>query len=163
MRLEHFEREQILPVTVDQAWLFFSQPRNLAELTPPGAGFEMLRCPEGAVYEGAILEHRVRVAPLVHLRWVSEIKSVRRGEYFIDEQRSGPFRFWHHRHSFEGVEGGVRIRDDVHYAVGFGPIGALADRLFVRRQLEDLFAYRKAVLAKRFTRVVAEPERAHSS
>ncbi len=92
----------------------------------------------------------MKIAPLVWLPWVTEIKCVEHGHSFIDEQRLGPYKFWHHRHTFQPVPGGVLMRDRVHYALPFGPLGTLAHTLFVRRKLRWIFAYRKQILARRF-------------
>ena len=102
------------------------------------------------MYEGQIVTYRIRIAPFVRVTWVTEIKCVEEGRSFVDEQRFGPYKFWHHRHEFEAVDGGVRMRDVVRYALPFGPLGSIAHALFVRRRLEWIFAYRKRVLAARF-------------
>ena len=84
------------------------------------------------------------------MSWVTEIKCVAEGTSFVDEQRFGPYKFWHHRHEFEPVPGGVMMRDTVHYALPFGPFGALAHWIFVRRKLAWIFSCRKQILTKRF-------------
>lgn len=148
MKVHRLEQQQVLPITLAQAWDFFSSPRNLDAITPPELGFEITCDPGPRAYEGQILTYRIRVAPLVHFSWVTEIKCVEEGRSFIDEQRFGPYRFWHHRHGFEEVPGGVRMTDTVHYALPFGPLGSLAHLLFVRRKLQRIFGYRKEILAQ---------------
>lgn len=150
MKVHLLEQEQVLPVSLAEAWDFFSSPHNLDAITPEEVGFVLERCEAGPMYEGQIITYLIRLAPLVRVRWVTEIKAVAELSAFIDEQRSGPYKFWHHRHSFEEVAGGVLMRDRVNYAVGFGPIGELAHLLFVRRKLETIFAHRRAILAERF-------------
>jgi ligand-binding SRPBCC domain-containing protein len=92
----------------------------------------------------------VKIAPGIWMPWVTEIKCVDEGRSFIDEQRFGPYKFWHHRHYFESIEGGVLMRDMVHYGLGFGPFGAIAHALFVRRKLQWIFGFRRGILADRF-------------
>ena len=95
------------------------------------------------MYEGQIITYRIRVAPAVKVTWVTEIKCVDEGRSFVDEQRFGPYKFWHHRHSFEAVDGGVLMRDKVHYALPFGIFGAIAHGIFVRRKVERIFRSRR--------------------
>lgn len=150
MRLHTLEQEQFLPIPIAEAWEFFSSPANLNEITPPDLGFQITSAPEPQMYEGQIITYRVKVAPFVWLPWVTEIKCVEAGRSFIDEQRFGPYKFWHHRHEFEAVPGGVLMRDKVHYGLSFGPLGGMAHAWFVRRKLEWIFGFRKRILAERF-------------
>ena len=150
MKIHTLRQEQTLPITIEEAWNFFSSPANLDAITPPDLGFE-ITCPlPERMFEGQIITYRVKVAPLVWVPWVTEIKCVDDGRSFIDEQRFGPYKFWHHRHAFEPVDGGVRMTDLVHYALPFGPFGEIARLLFVKRKVEWIFNYRKEWLAKRF-------------
>jgi ligand-binding SRPBCC domain-containing protein len=150
VRIHTLEQEQILPVTPAEAWDFFSSPANLDAITPPDLGFEITSPPAGRVHGGQIITYRVRIAPLVRVCWVTEIKCVEPGRSFIDEQRFGPYKFWHHRHEFAEAPGGCLMRDQVHYALPFGPLGEIAHRLFVRRKLEWIFGFRRRLLAGRF-------------
>ena len=150
MKIHTLRQEQILPIPIEEAWEFFSSPANLDAITPPDLGFE-ITCPlPTRMFEGQIITYRVKVAPLVWLPWVTEIKCVEEGRSFIDEQRFGPYKFWHHRHAFEPVGGGVLMTDVVHYALPFGPFGEIARALFVRRKREWIFGYRKKWLAERY-------------
>jgi ligand-binding SRPBCC domain-containing protein len=152
MTLHHLSQEQFLPIPADQAWKFFSTPRNLDAITPPDLGFRIVHCPSERMHEGQIIEYRVKVAPGVWVPWVTEIKAVEEGRSFIDEQRFGPYQFWHHRHAFEKCEGGVKMSDLIHYALPFGPLGGIAHALFVRRKLERIFRFRREELERRFPR-----------
>jgi len=145
-------QEQILPIPPAEAWEFFSSPRNLDAITPPDLGFRIVHCPSEKMHEGQIIEYRVKVAPGVWIPWVTEIKSVDEGRSFVDEQRFGPYKFWHHRHAFEPAEGGVKITDQVHYALPFGPLGSIVHALFVRRKMEWIFRFRRQELERRFPR-----------
>ena len=150
MTLHTLTQEQRLPITPAAAWDFFSSPRNLDEITPSDLGFEIVSLPDETMHEGQIITYRVKIAPLVWVPWVTEIKAIDEGLSFIDEQRFGPYKFWHHRHSFEEIPGGVLMRDLVHYGLGFGPFGAIAHAVFVRKKLEWIFRFRREILAKRF-------------
>ncbi|WP_367875054.1 hypothetical protein [Luteolibacter sp. Populi] len=148
--LHHLAREQVLPISLQEAWSFFSCCRNLDLLTPPDIGMEIVQCLSDTMHEGQIIAYRVKLAPMVHVPWVTEIKSVEEGCCFIDEQRFGPYKFWHHRHLFEEVPGGVKVSDLVHYIMPFGPLGSLVHALFARRKLDAIFDYRAVEMERRF-------------
>lgn len=150
------EQEQWLPVSPDEAWEFFSTPRNLDSITPDELGFAIESLRSERMHEGQIITYRLRLAPGLRIGWVTEIKAVDEGSSFIDEQRLGPYRFWHHRHSFEPRDGGVVMRDLVHYALPFGPLGDLVHALFVRRKLERIFGFRREVLERHFDRMAGK-------
>jgi ligand-binding SRPBCC domain-containing protein len=132
-------------------WAFFATPRNLDELTPPDLRFRIVSAVPTRMYAGQLIEYRISPLPGVWLRWLTEIRHVREGEYFVDEQRIGPYRLWYHEHQFESVPGGVMMTDRVTYEIGWGPLGWLAEKLWVRRQLAYIFAYRRAGVARRFS------------
>jgi ligand-binding SRPBCC domain-containing protein len=137
------KRVQVLPIGLEKAWDFFSDPANLAKITPSDMGFHILskeRPPR--MYAGQLIDYRVSPLFGISLYWVTEITHVVEGKYFIDEQRFGPYALWHHQHHFREVAGGIEMTDIVHYKIPFGPLGWLADRLFVRRKLEQIFDYR---------------------
>lgn len=143
MRLHSLKRVQVLPITLEKAWDFFSDPANLATITPPRMGFHILseHRPD-RMYAGQLIEYRVSPLLGIPLHWVTEITQVVEGKYFIDEQRFGPYSLWHHQHHFREVEGGVEMTDIVHYKIPLGLIGRLANIFFVRRKLESIFNYR---------------------
>jgi ligand-binding SRPBCC domain-containing protein len=120
-------------------------------------GFRIVSLPSEILYEGEIIEYYVRVFPGIWIPWVSEIKALREGESFVDDQVSGPFKFWHHRHSFEEVEGGTVVRDLIHYSVGFGPFGEIARKLVVKNQLNEMFRHRRTTLEKKFGTLTLPP------
>lgn len=150
MKVHSLKQEQALPISLDDAWDFFSSPRNLEEMTPPGMGFRIVSLPSESLYEGEIIQYSVKALPGIWIPWVSEIKAVVPGESFVDDQISGPFRFWHHRHSFASIEGGTLVTDLIHYSIGFGPFGEVARHLFVKGQLEVMFRHRRVTLEKKF-------------
>ncbi len=150
MTIHTLEQEQRLPITLDAAWEFFSSPRNLDEITPGDLGFKIVSLPGEKMYEGQIITYKVMIFPGIWVPWVTEIKAVDEGKSFVDEQRFGPYKFWHHRHTFEEIPGGVLMRDLVHYGIGFGPFGAIAHAVFVGAKLRSIFDFRKQELAKKF-------------
>lgn len=150
MKIHTLQQEQRLPISLEAAWDFFSSPANLNAITPPELGFEITSEPEQRMYEGQIITYRIGVAPGLKLNWVTEIKCVEQGCVFIDEQRFGPYKFWHHRHEFEAIPGGVLIRDTVNYGLPFGPFGAIGHVLFVKPKLKRIFSFRRGMLEKRF-------------
>jgi len=150
MKLRTLEQEQTLPISLDEAWEFFSSPANLDAITPPDLGFHITSPLAGKMFEGQIITYRVRIAPFIHVTWVTEIKCLEERRAFVDEQRFGPYKFWHHRHEFEAVSDGVLMRDKVHYALPFWPFSEIAHFLFVRRKLEWIFNFRRTLLENRF-------------
>lgn len=150
MALHQLGRVQRLPIPVADAWRFFSDPRNLRVITPPEMGFSLRSRVPDVIHPGLIIEYTIRPFARVPVTWVTEITHVVEGRLFVDEQRSGPYRMWHHEHHFLAVPGGVEMRDLVSYTLPFGPLGDLGDRAFVQRRLAGIFAYREAVLRDRF-------------
>jgi ligand-binding SRPBCC domain-containing protein len=152
MKIYHLTREQHLPITQDVAWAFFSNPANLLQLTPPWAHMAD-ESPERskAIYPGLIQILQVKLFGLIPCRWIAEITHVDAPHSFVDEQKLGPFAFWHHRHTIIPDEDGVEIRDTVHYALPVGPFGTAAHRFFVRKQVEAIFDYRAAMLEEFFS------------
>ncbi|MEX2446229.1 MAG: SRPBCC family protein [Dehalococcoidia bacterium] len=157
MSLHRFAVVQCLPVPLEEAWRFFSDPRNLAAITPPDMGFEVTSDTPDRMYAGLIVTYRVRPLFRVPVAWVTEITHLDEPRLFVDEQRMGPYRFWHHQHHFREVPGGVEMRDIVHYDVGFGPLGDLLGALVVRRRLRLIFEFRRRVLEQRFGVLATEP------
>ncbi|MGH2610652.1 MAG: SRPBCC family protein [Tepidiformaceae bacterium] len=151
MSVHRLDATQVVPIELDEAWSFFSDPGNLSLITPPWLGFT-ITSPDlpPRVYEGLIIAYTVRPVLNVPVRWVAEITHVREREYFVDEQRSGPYAFWHHQHHFRLVDGGTEVRDTVHYAAPLGPLGDLVVRFQVKGKLDQIFAYRRKVLERRF-------------
>lgn len=103
-----------------------------------------------SIYEGQIIHYKIRILPFVWVSWVTEISKVKEREYFIDDQRLGPYAFWHHQHHFREVNGGVEMRDVVTYAIPFGWIGNLIHRVYVNARLRQIFDYRRNILDKKF-------------
>lgn len=143
--------KQALPIGLDEAWAFFSNPANLKEITPAHMRFEVISLHHGdRMYAGQVIRYIVRPLFGIPLKWVTEITHVVDKQYFVDEQRFGPYAFWHHQHRFTAVEGGVLMEDILHYKVPFGFLGNWVDALLVKKEVDTIFAYRKQILAERF-------------
>lgn len=154
--MEHvLESEQIVPRPRSEVFAFFSRPENLQALTPTFMRFEILTPSPIPMAVGTLIDYRIRLFGLP-MRWRTRIEAFEPETRFIDVQLQGPYRRWHHTHTFEDVDGGTRIRDRVLYDVGFGPFGAVARTLFVRRTLTRIFDFRRTEIAARFG-VAPEP------
>jgi ligand-binding SRPBCC domain-containing protein len=150
MKLHRLDYSQRLALSPAAAWAFFTDPANLAAITPPWLGFEITGPLPAAIYPGLIVSYRIRPLGGAAVTWVTEITQLQPEEFFVDEQRIGPYRFWHHQHHFRPCTGGVEVTDLVHYRMPFGPAGELCHRLLVERRLGTIFAFRRGILAARF-------------
>lgn len=150
MRLHELHQSQVVAAPLKEVWHFFSQPANLRHLTPPGVSFEQVGGDPAPMYAGQMLWYRLRPLPFLSQLWVTEITHVVPEVMFVDEQRAGPCRLWHHVHRFRAVEGGTEIVDHVVYAMPFWPAGEVAHALYVRPMLEKVFAFRRESVASRF-------------
>ncbi len=151
MKIYHLQRKQILPISLAEAWAFFSAPQNLSRITPAHMGFKILYQSGGEkTYPGQIIRYQVNVLPGIPVHWVTEITHVAEPYYFVDEQRFGPYALWHHQHRFKETPEGVEMTDEVNYAVPLGILGRLANTLFVQRQLNAIFDHRYQVLEAYF-------------
>ena len=134
---------QKIPISLDKAWDFFSNPANLQAITPDNMGFKVISKHHGdTMYAGQIIEYTVKPVLGIPLYWMTEIIQVKDKQYFIDEQRFGPYSLWHHQHHFKAIEGGVEMTDIVHYKNPLWLLGRLANFLFVKKQLKGIFQYR---------------------
>lgn len=145
------ETIQKIPISIEEAWEFFSNPSNLASITPANLGFNIISKHHGEkMYPGQIIEYKVSPVLSIPLYWMTEITQVKEGVYFVDEQRFGPYQLWHHQHHFQAIESGVQMRDLVHYKIPLGWIGDLAHSLFVKKQLEHIFSFRFQVIERKW-------------
>ncbi|MEJ2757457.1 MAG: SRPBCC family protein [Anaerolineales bacterium] len=143
-------RQQFVPTPIDEVWAYFATPQNLNEMTPDDMKFEIVHGGEEEMFEGQIIEYRVQFIPLFKSLWLTEIAHVKEGSYFVDEQRIGPYRLWYHEHSFEAVEGGTRIIDQVTYAMPFGFLGEIVHAIWVGSRLKGIFDFRKKKVKELF-------------
>lgn len=144
---------QRIPVTLENAWDFFSRPANLQEITPTGLGFTVLSQHHGSyMYPGQLIEYTLKPLLGIPVYWMTEITHVEDQKFFVDEQRFGPYSFWHHQHHFSEIDGGIEMTDIVHYKLPAWFLGDLMHRLLVRSRLREIFGFRHAAVEKRFGR-----------
>lgn len=142
-KVQRLQRVQLLKLSLDEAWDFFSSPRNLQAITPAYMKFKVIGDTfNEKMYAGQIIEYKVRPLLGIPLYWMTEITQVKEKEFFIDEQRFGPYAFWHHQHHFKETNEGVEMTDLLHYKVPFYGLGRLANKLFVEKQVAKIFDYR---------------------
>jgi ligand-binding SRPBCC domain-containing protein len=145
-----FEFIQELPITIQEAWNFFSNPQNLRKITPPFMNFIIINDLPHQMYEGLFIEYRVSPVAGIPMEWVTEITHVKPPLFFIDEQRKGPYSIWHHEHHFEEIPGGTKMKDILYYSVPFGWLGKIINNLVIKRKVLSIFEYRKIVLHNMF-------------
>ncbi|MBK6497833.1 MAG: SRPBCC family protein [Saprospiraceae bacterium] len=144
-------KKQNIPASIDEIWDFISSPSNLKEITPKHMGFEVTgNTGKGQMYPGMIITYKVSPLLGIKLNWVTEITHVKDKEYFVDEQRIGPYTMWHHEHKIETIVGGIMMTDIVTYQPPMGILGAIANTLFIKKQLEEIFGYRTVALENKF-------------
>lgn len=143
---------QHLSISLEQAWDFFSSPNNLVKITPPDMDFVITSDKKDGekMYAGQIITYTIKPMLGIPVKWMTEITHVKEGEYFVDEQRFGPYKLWHHNHTFKKTATGVEMHDEVNYVLPFGFIGTLAHSLFIRKRIEYIFSYRTKVLNELF-------------
>lgn len=144
------EVKQHLPISLQAAWQFFSNPQNLEKITPQSMGFQITSALEKEVYEGQIITYNIGILPFFKTPWVTEITHLKQPAYFIDEQRFGPYKMWHHEHFFESENNGVLITDKITFAIPLSFIGHLIFHIFIKNQLRKIFKYRKQALIEIF-------------
>jgi len=143
MAVHSIKTVQKIPVSLKEAWDFFSSPANLQAITPANMGFKIISKHHGEkMYPSQVIEYKVSPLFNIPLYWMTEITNVEEPKYFIDVQRKGPYALWHHQHHFKEIEGGVEMTDIVHYKNPLGFIGEIANNLFVKKQLNNIFQYR---------------------
>lgn len=145
-------RTQFIKTDIQTCWDFFSSPGNLNKITPSFMGFDVLTDVPAKMYSGLMIEYRVRPLFNIPVRWVTEITHVQEQSFFVDEQRKGPYRIWHHEHHFKIVEGGVEMTDIVSYVLPFGILGRLVHPILVRPKLEAIFKYRFKIVEEMFNK-----------
>ncbi|MGB0776911.1 MAG: SRPBCC family protein [Flavobacteriaceae bacterium] len=151
MSFYQFKSTQVLKASKEEVWDFISSPSNLKKITPDYMGFDIISegLPE-KMYQGMIIAYRVSPLLGIKMTWVTEISQVTPGKYFVDEQRIGPYKLWHHQHHIEECEDGILMTDIVSYAPPFGILGRIANSLTIKSKLREIFDYRFNVLEKHF-------------
>jgi len=149
MKVYSYTASQFVATDLKTCWEFFSSPGNLKKITPASMGFIITSDPPPVMYAGQLITYIVKPLFGIPVSWVTEITQVEEGRYFIDEQRAGPYRMWHHEHFFRETEGGVEMTDKVLYALPFGFLGRMALPL-VRSRIDAIFKFRKAKINEFF-------------
>ena len=149
MKLYSLQQSQVLPLPLHEAWEFFVNPASLPLITMPDLGFRVTSMLPERMYAGMIVTYTVTPFAGLPVTWVTEITHLEEPLFFVDEQRLGPYRFWHHQHRFNEMATGTEMTDVVNYALPFGPVGRLLAPI-VRRRLAAIFDYRRKALTQRF-------------
>lgn len=151
MAFYQFKTIQKLPANLNEVWDFISDPENLKKITPEHMGFLITsKTGEGKMHTGMIITYKVSPILGIKMNWMTEITHVQDFEFFIDEQRIGPYSLWHHQHKIEPIAGGVLMTDIVTYQPPFGILGAIANRLFIKTQIKQIFNFRTIALENKF-------------
>lgn len=150
MRLYSIHTKQKLPISLDEAWKFISDPKNLEVITPKSMGFKTLSGDEKEMFAGQIIHYKITPLFGISMQWVTEITHVQDKKFFVDEQRFGPYNFWHHKHFLKEIPGGVEMEDIVHYKIPMGIFGQMAHPFLVKPKLDEIFAFRQKKLIELF-------------
>ena len=146
-----FHTKQFLNATLNDVWQFISSPKNLEVITPDYMSFEIKNKEHlDRMYEGQIIVYSVKPMLNIPLKWVTEITHVKEPFYFVDEQRFGPYKFWHHKHFLHENSNGIVMEDLVHYDIAMGPIGKIMNKIMIRKQLKNIFRFRTEKMAELF-------------
>ena len=150
--LHTLKTSQLLKSDIETVWNFMSSPGNLALITPAYMGFDIVSDKSSVqkMYPGQIIEYYVAPVLGLKMHWVTEITHVEHLKYFVDEQRFGPYAFWHHKHFLKPVPGGVEMTDVLHYKVPFGFIGKLVNAFFIKNKIKEIFDFRYNKLEELF-------------
>lgn len=155
MGFYQLHKTQKIPATVDEVWDFISSPANLKKITPEYMGFNITsKMLSEKMYPGMIISYKVSPVLGIKMTWITEITHIREKEYFVDEQRIGPYSMWHHEHKIEPIEGGVLMTDVVSYQPPFGFLGSIANAVIIKRQLKEIFDFRNVAVEKMFGKMV---------
>ncbi len=154
MKIFKIHTKQTLPITIEEGWGFLSNPKNLSCITPNYMKFKITDCDFKPVYQGQIIQYTVRPLLNIPLKWVTEITHVVNENYFVDEQRFGPYSLWHHKHFLREIDGGIEMEDIIHYKIPLGFIGEFLNFLFIKNQLKEIFEYRKNKLIEIFGEIL---------
>ncbi|MBT8270980.1 MAG: SRPBCC family protein [Flavobacteriaceae bacterium] len=150
MKIYTLHKKQNLPISVETAWDFLSDPANLKTITPDYMGFNILSGADRPMFPGQIIQYIVTPVMGIKTKWVTEITHVKDKEYFVDEQRFGPYALWHHKHFIKAIPAGVEMEDIIDYKIPFGWLGQLLQPIMVAPKLEEIFEYRRKKLEDLF-------------
>jgi ligand-binding SRPBCC domain-containing protein len=151
MKTYTLQREQLLPISIDEAWAFFSTPANLSEITPPEMQFEILSDVLGKpIFNGMRINYFVRPLLNIKMKWTTEITGVDAPHMFTDRQERGPYSLWEHTHTFVPAPGGTLMTDQIKYALPLGILGSIMHGIVVEKKLKNIFDFRAKKLAQLF-------------
>lgn len=158
MKIYQLHSKQSFPINQQTAWEFLSDPYNLKVITPDHMGFNILSGADRAIFPGQIIQYKVSPFPGFTTKWVTEITHVKEGNYFVDEQRFGPYALWHHKHFIKEIQGGVEMEDIIDYKIPLGILGQMAHPILVKKQLKQIFSYREEKLIELFGTIEGQPK-----
>ena len=144
-------REQYVTATLAEAWDLLKNPANLDLITPEDLQFKIVSPVPLVMFNGLIIEYRIRIPWFGVHTWIAEIKHIREMHSFVDEQRLGPYSFWYHYHQIDAEESRIKLIDRVYYEVPYGIFGKVIPFFFIRKTLQRIFDYRKQKLAELLT------------
>lgn len=150
MKIYRLESKQNLPISKEKAWEFLSNPKNLKTISPDYMSFDILSGADRPMFAGQIIQYSVTPILGIKTKWVTEITHVIEGDYFVDEQRFGPYAFWHHKHFIREIPGGVEMEDIIDYKVPLGILGQMVNPFLVKPKLNEIFEYRRKKLIELF-------------
>ena len=150
MKIYTPHKKQKLPISLEKAWNFLSNPKNLKIITPDYMSFDMITKTDRPLYTGQILQYIVTPLLGIKAKWVSEITHIEDKKYFVDEQLYGPYSLWHHKHFIKEIDGGVEMEDIIDYKIPLGILGQLVHPFLVKPKLEEIFSYRQKKLIELF-------------
>lgn len=142
--------KQKLPISLNEAWEFFSNPRNLKTITPDYMGFVIQSGADKPMFPGQIIQYIVTPVLGIKTKWVTEITHVQDQKYFVDEQRYGPYSLWHHKHFLKEIPNGVEMEDIIDYKIPMGILGQMIHPILVKPKLDEIFEYRRTKLIELF-------------
>ena len=154
MSLYKLQKVIDLPIDKKTCWDFFSDPMNLKIITPDYMGFHIIEGAANKMYQGQIISYKVSPILGFKLSWVTEITHVKESEFFVDEQRFGPYKFWHHKHFFSEIPGGMRCVDEIHYLPPLSLVSPILNSLLIKGKLNEIFQYRADKLKSLFGEVI---------
>lgn len=151
MSVYQFHKKQFIPASMEEVWDFISSPRNLKVITPDYLNFSIKSNHlTDKMYAGMMILYTVKPLLNIKMNWLTEITQVKEKKFFIDEQRLGPYKIWHHEHHIEVVDGGVMMTDLITYQPPLGFMGRWVNKLFIRKKINEIFEYREKTLAHIF-------------
>ena len=154
MKIYQLKALQNLPISIEEAWEFFSNPNNLSVITPEWLNFKVTSKLSDKMYPGMIITYKVHPVLGIPNTWVTEITNVKEPFYFVDEQRFGPYKLWHHQHHFKENDNGVEMFDIVNYALPFDPLSRPLNSMLVEKKVKEIFEYREKKLREMFVPVI---------